>query len=318
MMKRKKAHLTKKAGLHPRNKHTGRYDFKQLIASCPDLKAFVSTNKFGDDSIDFFDSESVRILNKALLAHFYDVKGWSIPANYLCPPIPGRADYIHYVADLLKESNEGVLPTGNKIVCLDVGVGASCVYPIIGYQEYGWSFIGSDIDPVSVKSSKEIVEVNAFLKGNVDVRLQRNSNTFFKGVLRKNECITVSVCNPPFHASLAEAKEGTLRKLSNLKKQKVTKTNLNFGGKGKELWCEGGEKRFIGDMVLESKDFAQSCCWFTSLVSKGTTLKPVLRFLEKAKAVEVKMIPMSQGSKSSRIVAWTFLTKEERRNVFRV
>ena len=41
------------------------------------------------------------MLNRAILMHHYGVKSWDIPAGYLCPPIPGRADYIHSVADLL-------------------------------------------------------------------------------------------------------------------------------------------------------------------------------------------------------------------------
>jgi 23S rRNA (adenine1618-N6)-methyltransferase len=44
-----------------------------------------------------------------LLISYYDIQKWDIP-HYLCPPIPGRADYIHYIADLLAESNNGIIP----------------------------------------------------------------------------------------------------------------------------------------------------------------------------------------------------------------
>lgn len=41
------------------------------------------------------------MLNKALLAAHYDIEYWDIPDTYLCPPIPGRADYVHRAAELL-------------------------------------------------------------------------------------------------------------------------------------------------------------------------------------------------------------------------
>ena len=150
MPQRKKLHPKEKSELHPRNRHRERYDFKALIQSCPPLAPFVSLNKYHDESIDFANPDAVKMLNKALLKHFYDIDFWDIPPKFLCPPIPGRADYIHHVADLLAATNDGEIPTGLHIKCLDIGVGANCVYPIIGHKEYGWSFVGSDIDRLSL------------------------------------------------------------------------------------------------------------------------------------------------------------------------
>ena len=84
-------------GFHPKNKHHGKYDFKTLIAANPDLATFVAVNEFGTETIDFANPDAVKMLNKALLLHFYGLKNWDIPKGFLCPPIPGRADYIHYL-----------------------------------------------------------------------------------------------------------------------------------------------------------------------------------------------------------------------------
>lgn len=311
MLHKKKEHPKVKSALHPRSKHRERYDFKQLTTSCPALKPFIKLNEYNDESLDFFDPKAVKMLNKALLAHFYDIEHWDIPQNYLTPPIPGRADYIHHVADLLGASNQGKIPTGDKLKCLDVGVGASCIYPIIGNREYGWSFIGADIDPVSIESSNSIAEANPSLKGHVELRLQPNPKNIFQGIFKKNEFIDVTICNPPFHASLAEARAGTMRKLKNLQQKKITKPTLNFGGQKAELWCEGGEKGFVENMISQSKSFSTSCFWFTTLISKSENLKTVLYALKAAGAADVKTIPMGQGNKISRIVAWTFLDKEQ-------
>ena len=311
MSVKKKKHPVKKPKLHPRNKHRERYDFKKLTASCPELSQYVVENRYGDESIDFFNPDAVKMLNKALLIHHYGLSYWDIPTGYLCPPIPGRADYIHHMADHLKGSNFGRLPEGQNIRCLDIGVGANCIYPIIGVSEYGWSFIGSDIDPAAISSANKIIESNKMLQDKVECRLQTKSSDIFYGVLLKTEPIDVTICNPPFHASSAEAKAGTLRKLTNLKKEKATKAELNFGGKDGELWTEGGEKRFIRRMIKESKKFGKSCCWFSTLVSKQSNLKEVYKLLDELEVEEYKTIQMGQGNKTSRIVTWTFLSHEE-------
>jgi 23S rRNA (adenine1618-N6)-methyltransferase len=299
--------LKTKANLHPRNKHRNRYDFQQLIKTCPGLAPFVQINKYGDESINFFDPAAVKMLNKALLQHYYDINYWDIPAGYLCPPIPGRADYIHHIADLLGEKNKGKIPTGSQVKCLDIGVGANCVYPIIGRKEYGWSFVGSDIDPVAVASANKIIEANPILKDHVEIRLQNNVANIFNGIFQQGERFDLTICNPPFHGSAEEAQAGTMRKLKNLKGKKIGKPVLNFGGQNKELWCEGGELRFVQNMIKESQRFAEACSWFSTLISKEANLKGVYHSLEKAKAKEVRTIQMGHGNKKSRIVAWTFL-----------
>jgi 23S rRNA (adenine1618-N6)-methyltransferase len=309
----KREHPKIKSGLHPRNRHRERYDFNMLITSFPGLAPFVKVNAYDDESIDFFDPEAVKMLNKALLRHYYDIGYWDIPAGYLCPPIPGRADYIHHIADLLGSCNHRKIPIGNQVKCFDVGVGANCIYPIIGNKEYGWSFIGTDTDPVSIESAGKIVDLNPGLNGMIKLRLQTNSNDIFKGMIQNDELFDLTVCNPPFHTSLAAAQSGTRRKLNNLKSKRVTKTILNFGGQNGELWCEGGEEGFVNDMIYQSKRFAQSCFWFSTLISKESNLKSVYAALNKSEAIEVKTIPMGQGNKISRIVAWTFLTKEQQK-----
>ena len=302
-----------KTQLHPRNKHRKRYDFQQLTQTCPELSAFVQLNDYGDTSIDFFNPEAVKMLNKALLKHHYGVDNWDIPKGYLCPPIPSRADYVHHIADMLASKNGGKIPVGARINCLDIGVGANGIYPIIGHQEYGWTFIGADIDPMSIESVGKILAANPSLHDAIELRLQTDNRDTINGILKRNERIDATFCNPPFHASRAEAQAGTQRKLNNLNQKKNAKLSLNFGGQNNELWCEGGEVEFIKNMMRQSRQYADSCFWYSTLVSKQTTLTPILDTLKQLKALEIKTIDMQQGNKMSRIVAWTFLTETEQR-----
>lgn len=312
-MKQKKKHPQVKAELHPRNKHRERYDFKQLVESHPALGAFVRENEYGDESVSFSDPQAVIALNKALLKHYYGLKHWSIPEGFLCPPVPGRADYIHHIADLLSSCNDGVIPTGSKLRGLDVGVGANCIYPIVGHAEYGWSFVGAEIDAEAYASASSIVSSNDGLRDAVEIRQQPHARDTFCGMIRQDEYFDFTVCNPPFHASQQEAEKGNLRKTSSLNKKSTSTPVLNFGGKSQELYCPGGEERFVKSMISQSKLFADSCYWFTTLLSKKDNVRPIKVALKKAGAVEVRVVPMSQGTKVSRFVAWTFLSVEQQR-----
>lgn len=304
-----------KVRLHTRNKNRERYDLPALIKATPELKNHITLNKYGTESVDFANPGAVKLLNAAILNHYYGITYWKFPDENLCPPIPGRADYIHYMADLLAESNFGTIPTGDKITCLDIGVGASCIYPIIGVTQYGWNFIGSDINPTSITSSQHIVNSNASLKGKIECRLQKNKKDIFQGIVGKEEKIEFAVCNPPFHSSVEDAQQGTRRKIMNLSGKKVKTPELNFAGISNELIYEGGEYKFIQNIIRESESekFSKNCFWFSTLVSKQTTLKRIHNLLENTGANQIKTIPMGTGNKSSRIVAWTFLSKEERK-----
>jgi 23S rRNA (adenine1618-N6)-methyltransferase len=296
-----------KQELHPRNLHRSRYDFPELIKSYPQLERFVFTNPYGDLSVDFADPAAVKSLNAALLKKFYQIAHWDIPEHYLCPPIPGRADYIHYLADLLAAGNHQIIPTGNKIKVLDIGVGANCIYPIIGHQVYGWQFVGSDIDQRALSSAQNIAAINPSLKADLTFRLQHSSSSIFRGIIKPGELFDMTMCNPPFHTSAAEAQLGSQRKVRNLGRQKGREVVLNFGGQHAELWCRGGEVEFIRNMVRESVDVGSQCRWFTTLVSKSAHLSMIYDAIEQAGATAVKTVEMSQGQKQSRFVAWSFL-----------
>lgn len=288
--------------LHPRNKHNGQYDFALLTASYPPLRKFVSLNPYGLQTINFFNPHAVKALNKALLISYYGIGYWDIPKNYLCPPIPGRADYIHYIADLIGIGQ----PETRKRRCLDIGVGANCIYPIIGCTEYGWTFVGTDIDPVSIENARKIVTCNPVLAHQIELRLQKESCHIFEGILLPDEFFDVTICNPPFHGSAEEAEASTLRKLSSLKGKRIAKAELNFGGRANELWCEGGELRFLLNMIAESSKYRKNCQWFTSLVSKEKNLEKLMVKLKSVNVAEYKIIEMHQGTKTSRILAWRF------------
>jgi len=313
-----------KQNLHPKNRHNNGYDFLALCQSSPTLKPYVHTNKYQNLSIDFADPNAVKALNQALLKHHYHVNQWDIPQGYLCPPIPGRVDYIHYLADLLSET----LPETamkNRISVLDIGTGASCIYPILGQREYQWSFTCSDIDPMAIKVAQQNVSSDKRLKKAITCKLQKESTQVFNNLVQPGERFELTMCNPPFHRSLAEATKGSTRKVKNLEANKkgmkvplnTGKTApLNFGGQNAELWCPGGEVAFINNMIKESKRIQNQVLWFTCLVSKKDHISQLKLSIKKSNAKQVKIVNMAQGQKISRFIAWSFLDEAQQKNWF--
>lgn len=288
----------KKGELHPNNPHKGRYDFKVLVDKLPELKSFIIKNPIGEETIDFSDNQAVVCLNKALLKTYYNIDNWDIPAGFLCPPIPGRADYIHYIAELLTKKK--------NINVLDIGTGANCIYPIIGSQTFDWNYTASDIDPKSIENAQKIIDSNEKLKNKVKLKLQKDRNHIFVGVIEKNDKFDLTMCNPPFHSSLEDALKANQRKVNNLNKgNKNIQKGLNFGGQKAELWCPGGERLFLKKMAKESANFASQVYYFTSLISNKENIKPTIKVLEKLGA-KCKVLEMSQGQKISRVLTWTF------------
>lgn len=306
---------TEKLSLHARNQHRDPYDFGELISCVPELKQYVFINSYQTETINFSIPKAVKLLNKALLQHFYSVQNWDIPDSNLCPPIPGRADYVHYVADLLAEKQKEI-PTGTSIKGLDIGTGANLVYPLIANRSYGWKMLGTDINKDSLENAQQILDHNPDLSSVIQLKKQSDSHFIFKNILGPKDRFTFSMCNPPFHDSEESALKGNLRKTKNINKSKVQKPLLNFGGQQSELWCEGGELAFISKMIEESSLYSSQILWFTCLVSKKDNLHKLTSILKKVKAVDFKTIDMAQGQKISRILVWTFIPQKDRKDWF--
>jgi len=290
--------------LHKNNKHIKGYNFETLIASVPELEAFVFTNTYEKETIDFANPQAVKILNTALLKLHYGINYWEFPDAHLCPPIPGRVEYIHLLNDVLIASG-----IQTKATVFDIGTGATCIYPLLGHMTYGWTFLASEIDKHVIKNAQQIIDKNK-LNSAITLKFQNNKQSIFEGMLSSTDQITASMCNPPFYKNETEAIENTQRKLKGLG-QKADTLVRNFSGTAKELWYPGGEKAFLHNYLYQSSLLKTNCFWFTSLVSKKEHVKSMQASLKKLGATTIKVLDLSLGNKMSRVVAWTFLSKKE-------
>jgi len=290
--------------LHQRNLHKSGYNFSELIDVYPELKEFVFVNKYGTETIDFANPDAVKKMNRALLFKHYNIKYWDFPDDNLCPPIPGRVDYVHHLADLLKSSE-----INENATVIDVGVGANCIYPLLGNSVYNWKFLGTDTDKKSLDRAEKILKKNNLTEV-ITLKQQKDATQIFKGVLSEDDKFSATMCNPPFYKSQEEAMQANARKLEGLGNREDVQSR-NFSGKQQELWYKGGEKAFIHTYLYESSMFKTQCFWYTTLVSKKENVEGMYDSLKKLGATEIKTIPMNQGNKVTRVVAWTFLTKEQ-------
>ena len=285
-----------KKNFHPNNIHNNGYNFEELLKSNPALKTFVFENDYGNTTVNFSDPKAVKEINRSLLKAYYNIKLWEFPDENLCPPIPGRVDYLHHLNDLLIESN-----ITKDIHVLDIGTGATCIYPLLGYAVYGWSFVGTDIDLDSLDSAQDIIDDNA-LDPQILLRQQFDENNILTGIIEKEDSFTIAMCNPPFYKSEEEARGANRRKTKNL----GTNAVRNFAGNNNELWYVGGEKAFLHNYLYQSSLFKKQVTWFTSLVSKKENVESLQKSSKKIGVSEFKVIPMQQGNKVTRIVAWRY------------
>ncbi|MGB0427851.1 MAG: 23S rRNA (adenine(1618)-N(6))-methyltransferase RlmF [Flavobacteriales bacterium] len=292
---------------HPNNIHQTGYNLTKLAEQHLSLRPFITLNPSGEKTIDFSDQKAVYELNRALLQVDYELEHWSIPEPNLCPPVPSRANYIHYLADLLFESTK-LEKKNSKIKGLDLGTGANCIYPLLGTQIYDWKFVGSEKNTTSIQSAKRLIEQNPKLVSKIKIRKQKSENQFFRTIINANERFDFTMCNPPFFTSQEEAEEVNAKKSKNLGR----KAAFNFGGLAHELWIEGGELTFIKNMISESVQFQSKVLWFTCLVSKSEYLEPIEKMLSKNKRIQQhRQIDMHIGQKKTRFIAWTFQTKRQ-------
>ena len=304
--------------LHERNRHICGYDIAQLAQGYPRLKEYVIDGG-GDGTrahtIDFSRPAAVEALNAALLTVDYGIHGFALPGGYLCPAVPGRADLLHVIADLLATDNDGSIPTGRAVRGLDIGVGASCIYPLIGHAEYGWAFLGSDVSKTSIASASAIAQAN---DTPVELRRQPRSEHVLAGVLQPSDgCVAFTLCNPPFYASAQEEAAAAARKWRGLQKKKGRAKNVrgstrSFGGSKHELWCAGGEKQFVTTHIRESAQMAHAALWFTSLVSSDKSLPKLLAELSNVNPARVEQLGVATGNKAMRVLAWSFMEDAQR------
>ena len=269
------------------------YDLKKLIYIKPELSEFVSEDF---QRIDLNTSKAVRLLNQALVLDKLKIAYWDFPKDNLVPPYPSRLEYLK----LLKDSNPESI---NKV--LDIGTGATLIYPIIGAKLFKWNFVGVDTDQDSLDSAQNIIDQNK-LNNHIQLRLQKKPYAVLNNIILPQDQFDLVICNPPFYESMEDASK------SFEKKSKFTGENTLFKGTKNELVYEkGGELGFLKTYIRESKFYGLQCNYFSSLVSKKEFLRP-LKVLIKKQGATATQTKLSTKNKTHYILTWTYSVKSKK------
>lgn len=297
--------------MHPRNVFAAANpDFAALAATHPRLLPYLVETKDGRRTIDFASWDATVELNRALLDTFYGVKHWDVPRGHLCPPAANRANYVHWIEDLLELSrpaSASASAAGPAVVGLDVGVGASCVYPLIGASLNGWRFVGIDVTDVAVASARANAAGNPAIRHLIEIRdartfsLRRRDSARDGSVIlpaiEEDERFAFCMCNPPFFDLDRIASE-----------RRRPNRASDFGGSDAETACPGGERAFTARIFEDSLLLRDRVHWYTTMCGKKETVKHLRRALasREARVAAVRTTVFRQGKTARWGVAWSF------------
>ncbi|KAL6629265.1 hypothetical protein ACP70R_029030 [Stipagrostis hirtigluma subsp. patula] len=307
--------------IHPRNRYAAAApDFAALAELYPSFRPFVSVSGRGRASIDFTDFAATRELTRVLLLHDHGVNWW-IPDGQLCPTVPNRSNYIHWIEDLLSSNLIPPISSSGNVKGFDIGTGANCIYPLLGASLLGWSFVGSDVTDIALEWAKKNVESNPHIAQLIEIRnanavpfstgsetigreaarentldpaddQEKSKPPILVGVVKEGECFDFCMCNPPFFESIEEA---------------GLNPRTSFGGTTEEMVCPGGELAFITHIIEDSVSLKNSFRWFTSMVGRKANLKLLISKVREAGASVVKTTEFVQGQTARWGLAWSFI-----------
>ena len=302
--------------IHPRNRYGSEApDFAALAAVYPAFAQFTTLDRSATPptaKLDWKAPGAVVALTQSLLHKDFGLK-WELPPGRLCPGITCRANYIHWVEDLLalrraRRSGGGASAASAAAASaapargLDIGTGGSCIFPLMGHAMNGWTFVATDIDRVAIDAARRNIALNG-LAASIDLRLVDGERAILRDVVAETTTTTTlagggdgggfdfCICNPPFFASADDVK---------------AKPFGSCEGVATELVTAGGEVTFISRMIEESLELRTRVRWFTSMIGCKASLRPLLRKLRDAGIRNVCTMVFVQGLTRRWGIAWSF------------
>ncbi|KAL2037556.1 hypothetical protein N7G274_009668 [Stereocaulon virgatum] len=272
-------------------------DFAALALQSPAFNKFLKSN----GQVDFSNPEAVQQLTKSLLERDFKLK-LELPNDRLCPPVPNRFNYILWIQDLLDTTSDSYTDTydpNRDVVGLDIGTGASCIYPLIGCsQRPKWRFAATDIDEKNLTYARSNISQN-----NLKLRVRPYQTNYNEPLIPLDaihlESIDFCMCNPPFYSSTADLL------LSAAAKSRPPHSACT--GADVEMVTSGGEVAFVNRMIAESRVLGNRCQWYTSMLGKYSSVESIVENLHAAEVHNWAVKDLVQGTKTRRwTVGWSW------------
>ncbi|KAI5721051.1 hypothetical protein M8J77_015296 [Diaphorina citri] len=183
--------------MHPRNKYRVPPDFKQLAIEYPEFRKHLHQELSGKLKFNFQNPDALRIFTTTLLRKDFGLNV-EIPPMRLVPTLPLRLNYILWIEDLL-EANQ----ISSPITGIDIGAGASCIYPLLSCKKNSWHMLALENDPQSYQCAQRNVEQNE-MQDFIKVKHTTSSECDLQPYLDPNVTYSFTMCNPPFFSSVED------------------------------------------------------------------------------------------------------------------
>ncbi|KAK1984674.1 hypothetical protein LZ30DRAFT_585679 [Colletotrichum cereale] len=246
-------------------------------------------------NLDFNDPAAVMQLTKTLLKNDFGLEV-ELPENRLCPPVPNRHNYILWLKGLLDSTTYDDPDRG--VIGLDIGTGASCIYPLLGCTQRRWSFFATDIDPKNLSCAEKNVELND-LQTRISVITRTPQDRLVPLDELGVDALGFVMTNPPFYTSEEDLVDSA--------KQKSRPPSTACTGAPVEMVTDGGEVSFVGRILEESLVLRERVQWYTSMFGKQSSLEDFVGILREKAIDNYAVTEFVQGNKTRRwAVAWSF------------
>ncbi|KAI8505155.1 Methyltransferase-like protein 16 [Branchiostoma belcheri] len=289
--------------MHPRNKYKNNPpDFATLAKKYPDFAQYVTYNKSETRGfINFKDPEAMRCLTCTLLKEDFGLEV-EIPNDRLIPTLPLRLNYIHWIEDLLQGMGEGTKGAGDsgKVTGIDIGAGACCIYPLLGCTLNGWNFLATEVDPTSYTYAVNNVSRNS-KQDNITVKHVQRDEGLLKVLDEDESYFDFCMCNPPFYANDMEA-QGLLPDRG---PERPLPSSISTASEAERV-ASGGEVGHVGRIIEESLQLQKKIGFYTSMLGKKSSLKPLKEMLKKNGIENFACTEFCQGRTMRWGIVWTF------------
>ena len=255
------------------------------------------------------NQEFTVALTRALLRTHLDVQLPYLEENHLCPPVPNRFFYLHWIHSELLSKNAGGVGSHRG---LDIGSGATAIYSLLAAKFFHYHMVTTEIDVNAAAMAQKNVEAN-HLSSHVHVArvppshsqdpsqppggpLERSLVAFEQLLLQQQKPLDFVMTNPPFYDP------STMEHVNPRAGDGRARTAMTVS----EGSYPGGEVGFVTEMIADSLRRPHASRWFSSMLGKKTSLS----FLQKTLThvlgpSHIRVTEYGPGQYTRWFLAWT-------------
>ncbi|KAI9604930.1 hypothetical protein H4Q26_002900 [Puccinia striiformis f. sp. tritici PST-130] len=262
--------------MHPDNLYANQPFALESLSGFKSNSKHTSSGDLDRTKIDFKDPVQLRQLTCGLLLKDFHIK-LSLPANRLCPMVPGRLDYCLWIIDVLRASVE-LTDGGTGVLVIDIGTGSSAIYPLLLSRLLkNAQVIATEIDQSSFDSALQNITKND-LSNRITLHKTKSSDTTILPI----------------------------QLIEDLRSKKAFPPEAVCTGSEVEMVYPGGEVGFIEKLITDSLIIGSQTRWFTSLCGKYTTLSPIVHLFKSLGGDNYAISELIQGRTRRWVIGWSW------------